>query len=274
MELESSNPTLGTFVRAQNGCTKMNTVNENSCPQIVVTRLPLWLRVSGVVLSIGTAMLTARIIWEETVWTWERGPQMVGFSLAHGLGGILLMFPFVLVLWAIVVVILTIRSRLRNNRIARTRWVGLSLVVLLFVILALPDGFWEKAFISRMAASPGSGDLLMTAAAQGDFSTVNAFVSHGVPVDATDHFYKMTALHAAAAKGDLKIINFLVSQGANVNVLDRDGDSPLELAATNGHNDAANFLSNRGAKRVRGDEAQRKRAIQEEVDESTKSLEN
>jgi hypothetical protein len=25
----------------------------------------------------------ARILWEKTVWTWSRGPQMVGFSLMH-----------------------------------------------------------------------------------------------------------------------------------------------------------------------------------------------
>jgi len=29
------------------------------------------------------AMFAARIMWEKTVWTWSRGPQMVGFSLMH-----------------------------------------------------------------------------------------------------------------------------------------------------------------------------------------------
>jgi hypothetical protein len=27
--------------------------------------------------------LAARLLWEKTVWTWTRGPQMVGFSLMH-----------------------------------------------------------------------------------------------------------------------------------------------------------------------------------------------
>jgi hypothetical protein len=29
------------------------------------------------------ALFAARIMWEKTVWTWSRGPQMVGFSLMH-----------------------------------------------------------------------------------------------------------------------------------------------------------------------------------------------
>ena len=29
------------------------------------------------------ALFAARITWEKTVWTWSRGPQMVGFSLMH-----------------------------------------------------------------------------------------------------------------------------------------------------------------------------------------------
>jgi hypothetical protein len=28
-------------------------------------------------------LFAARIMWEKTVWTWARGPQMVGFSLMH-----------------------------------------------------------------------------------------------------------------------------------------------------------------------------------------------
>ena len=28
-------------------------------------------------------LFAGRVMWEETVWTWERGPQMVGFSLLH-----------------------------------------------------------------------------------------------------------------------------------------------------------------------------------------------
>ena len=31
----------------------------------------------------GAFLFSGRIIWEKTVWTWQRGPQAVGFSLIH-----------------------------------------------------------------------------------------------------------------------------------------------------------------------------------------------
>ena len=77
---------------------KMNTANESAQSQTTITRLPRWLQFSGMVIFAGAAMLSARLIWEQTVWTWERGPQMVGFSLAHGPGAILFIFPLLLLL--------------------------------------------------------------------------------------------------------------------------------------------------------------------------------
>ena len=79
-------------------------------------------------------------------------------------------------------------------------------------------------------------------------------------------------MHGAAVKGDLPILRYLVSKGADVNVLDRSGDSPLELAASANHTDAARFLIESGAKRIRGDDAQRKRAIDDRVQESIEEL--
>jgi hypothetical protein len=250
----------------------MNTSNEGTGSDTAVTRLPLWLRISGGVVFVGSAILEGRLIWEQTVWTWERGPQMVGFSLAHGLGVFLFLFPILLVLWLAVAVVLTVRSLIRKDQITTQRWVGLGLVVLLFVFMGLPDGFWQRVFIGRMADSPRAGDLLLYAAYRGDLGTVRAFVSHGVAVDATDHAYWRTAMHGAAAKGDLSILRYLVSKRANINALDRSGDSPLELAASANRAEAVKFLTESGAKRIRGDEAQRKKAIDDQVQESIEEL--
>jgi hypothetical protein len=237
-----------------------------------IARLPLWLNITGVVVFVGSVILEARLIWKQTVWTWERGPQMVGFSLSHGSAGLLLLAPFLLVIWTAVVVVLTVRSMIRKNRIATQRWVGLGLVVSLFVLMGLPVGFWQRVFISRMAASPRAGDLLLYAAYRGDLGTVRGLVSHGVPVNATDHAYWRTAMHGAAAKGDLPTLHYLISKGASINALDRSGDSPLELAASADRIDAVKFLTENGAKRIRGDEAQRKKAIDDQVRESIEEL--
>jgi hypothetical protein len=249
----------------------MNNSSEEVQPR-ALARLPLWLSILGTIIFIGSATLAGRLIWEQTVWTWERGPQMVGFSLAHGSASILLLAPILLFLWTAVVAVLTVRSLIRKNRIAMQRWAGLGLVVSLFVLIGLPVGFWQRVFISRMAASPRAGDLLLYAAYRGDLSTVRGLVSHGAPVDATDHATWRTAMHGAAAKGDLPILRYMVSQKANINALDRSGDSPLELAASANRIEAIQFLTESGAKRIRGDEAQRKKALDGQVQESIEEL--
>src|SRR5262245_11485814 len=64
-----------------------------------VARLPRWLLICGWLGVPGTLALAARLVWEQTLLTWDYGPQMVGFSLAHGYGGLLLVFPLLLFPW-------------------------------------------------------------------------------------------------------------------------------------------------------------------------------
>lgn len=250
----------------------MNTSSERPLPQATIAKLPLWLTVSGIVVFAGSTMLAARLIWEQTVWTWKWGPQNIGFSLAHGFGAILFVFPILLVIWTAGVIVLTVRSKVRKSQVTPARWAALGLAVLLLAIGELPDGFWERIFISRMAASPRAGDLLVYAAYRGDLATVRDFVSHGVPADVVDHADWRTALHGAAVKGDVQTLRYLASRGADINALDRFGDSPLELAASRGNDEAARFLMERGGKRIRGDEAQRQKAIHDQVQEDINKL--
>lgn len=197
---------------------------------------------------------------------------MVGFSLAHGVGAILLVFPLLLFIWLIAVAGLTIRSLIKKHRITAVRWAALTFAVLIIFVGELPEGYWERMFISRMAASPRKGDLLVYATYRGDFGTVRDLISHGVPVDATDHADWKTAMHGAAQKGDLRTLRYLVSKGADINALDRSGDSPLELASSAGEAEAVQFLTEHGAKRVRGDDAQRQKAVEDRVREATEEL--
>lgn len=230
-----------------------------------VTKLPLWLAILGMVIFVGSTVLAARLIWEQTVWTWERGPQMVGFSLAHGSGALLFLFPILLIVWTLVVAAVAIWSLIRRKRVAIFTWVPLGVVALLFLLMGLPEGFWERAFISQMAASPRASDLLVYAAYRGDVGTVKAIIAHGVPINAADHSDLRTSLHAAAVAGDFRTTEYLVSEGADLNVLDRSGDSPLELASERGHAEVVSFLEAHGAKMIRGDKAQHQQAIHDEV---------
>jgi ankyrin repeat protein len=113
---------------------------------------------------------------------------------------------------------------------------------------------------------------MVYAAYQGDLGAVRDFVSHGVAINAIDHAEWRTALHGAAARGDMGMLRYLTSKGANINALDRYGDSPLELASSSRRDEAAQFLIRLGAKQIRGDEAQRQKAIHDRVQENIEEL--
>ncbi len=81
-------------------------------------------------------------------------------------------------------------------------------------------------------------------------------------------------MHGAAAKGDIKTIRYLVSKGANVNAIDRAGDSPFELAVSNHQDSASKLLADLGARKIRGDAAQREKAIHDEVRDDINALSN
>ena len=199
---------------------------------------------------------------------------MVGFSLAHGGGAILLVFPVLLFFWLIVVSALSVWNVVRRRHVSRTRWAGIGLCVLLLLLGSLPEGFWQRAFIGRMAASPHSGDLLFYASCRGDLGTVQGLVTHGVSVNATDRAYRKTALHCAASGGDTRIVQYLASKGANLNAVDRAGDSPLELAISNHQEATTNLLTELGGKRIQGSDEQKQKAIHDQVQEDIERLRN
>jgi hypothetical protein len=194
---------------------------------------------------------------------------MIGFSLAHDYGAVLFVFPILLFVWVFIVATQTLWTIFKKGRrVSRARWIALGSILLLFVLGSMPQGFWERAFISKMAASSHAGDLILYAAYRGDLATVQALVSHGVPVNATDRATRRTALHGAAAKGDTETLRYLTSKGGNVNAVDRSGDSPLELAMSNHQDSTAKLLVELGASRIQGTAAQREKAIHDQVQET------
>ena len=241
-------------------------------PSSVQSRLPYIVRLCWAIFFAGTLAFTVRTIWEETVWTWERGPQMVGFSLIHGPGAILLLFYFLLMAWVIGVAAATVWGLYQRHKISIARWAALGASILLFVAQDLGDDFWQRLFIKRMSASPHAETLMIYAAYRGGNSTVKSYLAHGVKIGAVARHDWRTAVHAAAVKGNVELIRFLAAQGADVNALDRSGDSPLELAFEHRHEDAARALESLGAKRIRGDEAQRDKAMRDQVHETITGL--
>jgi euchromatic histone-lysine N-methyltransferase len=56
-----------------------------------------------------------------------------------------------------------------------------------------------------------------------------------------------TALHAACSGGHLSVVHILLQAGVQLDVLDRDQNTPLMLAAVSNHNDIVKYLVKAGA---------------------------
>lgn len=78
---------------------------------------------------------------------------------------------------------------------------------------------------------------------------VNAFVSLRGNPDKCD-IWGNTPLHLAASNGHHSCLFFLVSVGANIWCLDNDYHTPLDMAATKGHMDCVRYLDSVSTKQA------------------------
>ncbi|MDQ7824318.1 MAG: ankyrin repeat domain-containing protein [Candidatus Eremiobacteraeota bacterium] len=104
-------------------------------------------------------------------------------------------------------------------------------------------------------ARPGGGQKITTiiykdifdAVRRRDLEAVSEFLNRSIPVNIGDREGR-TPLHIAAWYGQLAIAELLLSRGAALNKSDREGKTPLHMAAWYGHPDTAALLIEKGAK--------------------------
>jgi hypothetical protein len=223
---------------------------------------PRALKIIGVPIVAAAWVFAARLIWEQTVWSWERGPQMVGFSLMHsGLGVLLILVFYSGLLWLGIVLIVAALTRSLGGKL------GLALLLayaLAWGVIATPYGFWQRMFIDRYSPAQAI-DFFTYAAATGDLRTVKAFLDRGVDINSQSR--NGTALHGAAVQGEIEVIEFLIAHGADVNAINAYGDSPMANAmeACERAAETRALLTKHDGTLVRGSEEQRKRVIEEQV---------
>jgi hypothetical protein len=179
------------------------------------SKFSLWLLGIGLFALLGSAALAARLIWEMTMWTWERGPQNIGFMLVHGSGAILVLFPPVLILWLAVAIAYTLWRLLKRRPLSRSSVITMVLSVGLLWVLSLPYGFWQRLFIDRLISGPKAAKLFVYAASLDDLDAVKTFLAYGIPVDIRDR--GKTALNGAAAGGKTEVVKYLIAAGADEN---------------------------------------------------------
>jgi len=187
-----------------------------------MSRLPAWLTLVGCLSVIGTVALAGCLVWEQTVWTWEKGPQQVGASLAQHGGLVLFVFPVLLLGWLLVVAAVTVHDALRTRRVPWKRVSAAAAAIAVMAILQLPYGFWQRTFIDQLSPER-AGELFVFAAKTGDFETLKALQKRGVEVNARAED-GTTALRQAAAAGRTEIVEFLLAHGADPRLArDRNG---------------------------------------------------
>jgi hypothetical protein len=223
------------------------------------TNLPKALVLAGVPIVAAALFLAARLVWEQTVWTWNSGLQMVGFSLMHsGLGAILMLALYGGVLWAAAILIAMVVKRSLGGP-----WpVALLLAyAIAWGVVATPYGFWQRLFLDKYLPNR-AGELFTYAAATGELKTVAKLLARGVDINVQGRYG--TALHGAAVENNREMMAFLIEHGANVNALNTYGDSPLGYA-TEATPETRDFLLKHGGQYIRGSEEKRNRMIEEEV---------
>jgi|GEM_PF-1646909 hypothetical protein len=236
--------------------------------------MPWWLQVLGVLIFIPSAGLCGRLVWEQTWLTWHYGPQMIGFALIHGNFAYLILAPFLLLVWIIMLVGMVVYGIWRRRRIASLVWINLIISLAIMGIMLIPYGLWQRMFMDKIITGPKVGEFMTEAAGGGDLGVIKSLLSHGISVDVTNRHDGQTGLHAAAATNRVDVARFLVSQGAQIDALDRCGDSPLERAYELNSEGTRKFLESIGAHRIRGSDTQRKKALDDEVHEDIEEMDS
>ena len=90
-------------------------------------------------------------------------------------------------------------------------------------------------------------ESFLDAAWNGDVTTVERMLRHGMPVDVTD-WGDLTALHSATWSNQIDVVKQLLHEGADVNRQTGDSkDTPLHKTARSNYIEVARLLTDNGA---------------------------
>lgn len=210
-------------------------------------KLPVWFSIVGVIAAPGAVWLAARLVYEQTLLTWRRGPQMVGFSLAHsGLVFPLLLSAALLSLWCLVLLGRSLWALWRGKSVARLRWAILAASMFVLLVPWVPYGTWQRLSASRLASGPHAAAFFTYAAAMGNLGLLDKFLRSGLDVNARNDDGS-TALYGAAVEGQVEVIEYLLAHGADVNLKNKNGRSPMQAAREMKRGDVIRILAAHGA---------------------------
>jgi hypothetical protein len=179
--------------------------------------LPRGLSLLGWIGLVGTALLSLRLFYEQTVLTWEAGWQMVGFSLAHTNPALLLLGLLAVVcghVFFAALLVMVVVDKVHKRSVLRP---NLTLVFTLAIVtgsLYVPYAGWMTLLVKLWGPGQHGNSYLSFAAAEHHPYLVKTLINSGVPVDTPYGGY--TALNAACVQKDLQIARYLLSRGSEL----------------------------------------------------------
>jgi Ankyrin repeats (3 copies) len=211
---------------------------------------PLWLAPLWLISLLAAVTIEARLTWERTMWTWERGPQMVGYSLVHGEPG-LFMVGILGFLGAIGFTLFFLACLIWRSIKKKQPKAGLFCLLLItaspLVLESIPYHRWQALMLSVRGESEKLkwNDVLEHAALQGDFAAAKALVAKMPDGDQK----KATIARLIRISKGTELSSWLLEQGADVNDQSEEfRTSPLMLAASNGWDEKVQWLIQHRAK--------------------------
>lgn len=178
---------------------------------------PHWIQRLVIVALPGTAALALRLIYEQTLMTWQDGEQMVGFSLTHAYFFLfipMLLSVFLACIGVLGVLSVTVARWLR--RLPTPRWNWLAVIALCFCIglMSVPYEVWMTTTIRLLGSGRHGESLLMMAAADGKLPLAKVLVAHGVSANTTKG--GSTALDVACSNRSVEVAKLLLASGADI----------------------------------------------------------
>ncbi|MGC2247820.1 MAG: hypothetical protein WA609_14540 [Terriglobales bacterium] len=181
--------------------------------------LPTGFCIVGWLAFVPAFALALRLVYEQTVMTWNDGPQALGFALWHvyvqwvliGLLGALFVH-----LWLVSFTVLSILRRVtQRGHVSITGWMQFAILAATAGLFYIPYGPWQLISLEVAGPGPRAVDQLGFAVVQKQPYLVKALLSKGVSIDATGYLEK-TALENACNADELDMSRYFVSKGASL----------------------------------------------------------
>ena len=182
---------------------------------VSITSLPAF----GIAFFVLAAIAIGENVYEQTVLTWLRGPQMIGLSIAH-------LHPLLLILGSAGILLLHFwlawffsqsvkRLLQRRGWMDRQRMVLAVVSAVLLGLLYIPYPWWTSFTLMVAGPGPCAPEQLTFAALEEQQGLVAMLLSRGVAIDAKDR-QGDTALETACRNHHIELADYLVKRGANL----------------------------------------------------------